>query len=184
MSTATAEPPAPGAAALFLAFARVGLQGFGGVLPFVRRELVDRQGWMTEEGFLDTLALCQPMPGPNIVNLSGVVGFRFAGPVGAVAAMAGLIAAPFVIVLSLAVMYDRFLTEPHVAGAITGLKAAAAGLVVATVARLAKGLKRELVWRSLSLSVLVFAGVGLAHWPQILVMGLAAPLGVLVFWRR
>lgn len=168
---------------LFTAFARIGLQGFGGVLPFVRRELVDRRAWMTEEEFLDTLALCQPMPGPNIVNLSGVVGFRFAGPLGALAAMAGLIAAPFVIVLTLAAAYERFLTEPHVAGAITGLKAAAAGLVVATVARLAKGLKAALVWRSLGLALLVFVGVGLAHWPQVLVMGVAAPLGVLLFWR-
>ena len=70
---------------MFLAFLGVGLSGFGGVPPFARRMLVDRTGWMTELDFTETLALCQSLPGPNIVNLSVAVGFRYAGVKGALA---------------------------------------------------------------------------------------------------
>lgn len=71
--------PVPGPRALFLAFLAVGLSGFGGVLPFARRELVEKQAWLTAEGFNETLALCQSLPGPNIINMSIAVGSRFAG---------------------------------------------------------------------------------------------------------
>src|SRR5579863_6568850 len=80
----------PGPGDLFLAFLTVGLSGFGGVLPFARRMLVERRAWLSQAQFNETLALCQTLPGPNIVNVSVVVGARFAGVAGAVAAVTGL----------------------------------------------------------------------------------------------
>src|SRR4051794_29801895 len=67
-------------AALFLAFLKMGLSGFGGVLPWARRGLVEERGWLTEQEFAETLSLCQFLPGPNIVNVSIHVGARFQGP--------------------------------------------------------------------------------------------------------
>src|SRR5579863_2491216 len=102
------ERRAPGPGALFMAFLGVGLSGFGGVLPFARRMLVEKRAWLSGEAFNETLALCQTLPGPNIVNVSVVVGARFAGPAGALAAVTGLMAAPVAIVLVLASLYGRY----------------------------------------------------------------------------
>src|SRR5438874_6451372 len=97
-ATAADRPPiAPWA--LFVAFFQVGMSGFGGVLPFARRTLVERRAWLSESAFNETLALCQTLPGPNIVNLSVVVGSRHAGAPGALAAVAGLVAAPVALIL-------------------------------------------------------------------------------------
>ena len=110
---------------LFLAFLGVGLSGFGGVLPFARRMLVDQRAWLTEEEFNETLALCQTLPGPNIINVSIVVGSRFAGASGAAVALAGLLGAPVAIVLVLATLYGRYGSVGRIPGAIIGLGAAA-----------------------------------------------------------
>jgi chromate transporter len=61
--------PAPGLFELFIAFARMSLAGFGGVLVFARRAIVDEHRWMTAAEFTATFALCHFLPGPNIVNL-------------------------------------------------------------------------------------------------------------------
>src|SRR5256885_11325074 len=58
----------PGLSALFVAFAKISLAGFGGVLVWARRGIVDQHRWMTAEEFNDTFALCHFLPGPNIVN--------------------------------------------------------------------------------------------------------------------
>src|ERR1700704_6342804 len=79
----------PGLFALFVAFAKMSLAGFGGVLAWARRSIVDQHRWMTAEEFNETFALCHILPGPNIVNLSFVFGTRFAGFAGGCAAFAG-----------------------------------------------------------------------------------------------
>ena len=94
----------PGLFALFVAFAKMSLSGFGGVLAFARRGIVDQHRWMTAEEFNETFALCHFLPGPNIVNLSVVFGARFRGIPGAVAAFAGLLGPPVVIVTVLAAL--------------------------------------------------------------------------------
>src|SRR5437764_14893246 len=95
----------PDSRALFLAFLKVGVSGFGGVMPFAHRMLVEKERWLDERGFLELLAVCQFLPGPNIVNLSIVVGRRFGGPRGSLAAFTGLILMPFVIIITLGVIY-------------------------------------------------------------------------------
>jgi chromate transporter len=170
--------------ALFVAFLAMGLSGFGGVLPFARRALVDRHGWLTQGDFTETLALCQSLPGPNVVNLSIVVGARACGWRGALAALFGLIGAPFVILLALGALYGRFGTYPLVQRAIGGVAAAAAGLVVATAARMADPLIRSRWLLTAPIILLSFAGVGVARLPLIAVIAVLAPASVALMWRR
>ena len=105
----TAHKPvdAPTKRGLFLGFLMVGLQGFGGVLPFARRMLVEQHRWLSEREFTEVLSLSQFLPGPNIVNVSIIVGNRFRGPLGSIAATLGLMLMPFVIVLVLAALYAQ-----------------------------------------------------------------------------
>src|SRR3569623_1559314 len=104
---AAAGPP-PSLPALFLAFAKMSLAGFGGVLVFARRAIVDQRRWMTAEAFNETFALCHFLPGPNIVNLSMVFGSRLRGIAGGVAAFTGLLLPPALIMPVLAIIYARF----------------------------------------------------------------------------
>jgi chromate transporter len=174
----------PGPGALFLAFLNVGLSGFGGVLPFARRTLVERRAWLSEAQFGETLALCQTLPGPNIVNLSVVVGSRFAGPAGALAAVTGLMAAPVAVVLALAALYARYGAVGRAPELIAGLGAGASGLVAATAAKMAWPLIRRRPATAAPFVVLAFVAVGLLRLPLVGVLMVLAPLSILLAWRR
>src|ERR1700760_1107102 len=102
----TSTPPS--LIALFVAFAKMSLAGFGGVLVFARRAIVEQHRWMTADEFNHTFALCHFLPGPNIVNLTMVFGSRFRGIAGGIAALAGLLGPPVVIMTILGVLYQRF----------------------------------------------------------------------------
>lgn len=169
---------------LFVAFLAVGLSGFGGVLPFARRALVERRGWLTETDFNETLALCQSLPGPNIVNMSVVVGSRFGGPRGALACVAGLVVAPVALVLVLATLWGRFGTVGHMPGAIRGLAAAAAGLAAATTLKMARPILVGAPFSAGPIIVAAFVGVGLLRLPLPWVAPALAPLSVFLAWRR
>ena len=71
---------------LFFSFTVLALQGFGGVLAVVQRELVEKKRWLTREEFVEDWAVAQIMPGPNVVNLSLMIGDRYFGLRGALAA--------------------------------------------------------------------------------------------------
>jgi chromate transporter len=176
--------PAPSAGALFLGFLGVGLAGFGGVLPFARRMLVQQRAWLDERDFNETLALCQSLPGPNIVNMTVVVGRRFAGPAGALAALAGLIVAPVTIVIVLGALYGRFGAMGRIPGAILGLGAAAAGLVAATAAKMARPLLARRPVSGGVVALLAFTAVGIVRLPLPMVMAVMAPLSVILAWTR
>src|ERR1700720_4418124 len=128
--------PPPGLIALFVAFARMSLSGFGGVLAFARRGIVDEHRWMTAEEFNETFALCHFLPGPNIVNLSVVFGSRFRGVPGSVAAFAGLVGPPVVIVTVLAALYARYGEIDALRRILAGVSCAAVGLLLAVVFRM------------------------------------------------
>lgn len=181
----TAEPAGepPRIAALFAAFLGVGLSGFGGVLPFARRMLVERRRWMTAEEFTETLALCQTLPGPNIVNVSVAVGSRFRGAAGAAAAFLGLMGAPVAIVLVLATLYDRFGHVGRAPQMLMGLGAAAAGLVAATAGKLGRPMITARSASGILVAALVFVGIGLLRWPLPAVLGGVAPLSLFLSWR-
>jgi chromate transporter len=176
--------PAPNARGLFLGFLGVGLTGFGGVLPFARRMLVEQRGWLSEADFNETLALCQSLPGPNIVNMTVVVGRRFAGAGGALAAFLGLMVAPVAIVIALGVLYERYGAVGRMPGAIAGLGATAAGLVAATAFKMARPLLARRPVSSGAVAVMAFAGVGILRLPLDVVMAVMAPISVALAWIR
>ena len=169
---------------LFFAFLMIALSGFGGVLPWARRVLVEDRGWLAAETFNDTLALCQSLPGPNIVNLSVVVGARFAGPRGAIAAVAGLVGAPVAIVIVLAALHDRFGAVGRTPEAIAALGAAAAGLVAATAAKMARPVVNSRPLSAGALIVAAFVGAGLLRAPLPWVLLALAPLSATAAWFR
>ena len=124
-----AHPASP--LALFIAFTLLALQGFGGVLAVAQRELVDRRGWLTRLEFVELYAVAQLLPGPNVVNLSLMIGDRYFGLRGALAAISGMLLAPLLVVLALAASYQQLAQYPAVAGALRGMGAVAAGLILA-----------------------------------------------------
>lgn len=175
----------PGSCArLFVVFTRLALQGFGGVLPIAQRELVERERWLTREQFLELLALSQVLPGPNVINLSLMVGQRYFGPRGAVSAMAGMLCAPLALVLLLAGLAMQWQGHPAVNGALRGMGIVAAGLVVATALKLATPLKASPLSPAGAalLVALTFIAIGVLRWPLVVVV---LGLGVLgCTWAR
>ncbi len=171
---------------LFFAFNTLALQGFGGVLPVAQFHLVDRTGWLTREEFIEMLSLGQVLPGPNIVNVSLMVGDRFFGLRGALAALAGMLLVPLVIVLALAALYAQFASQPQVSGALRGMGAVAAGLVIATALKLLTTLKKNALGLPLGigLATLTFIAVALLRWPLVWVLGGIGPVAVVLAWSR
>jgi chromate transporter len=171
---------------LFWACNNLALQGFGGVLAVAQRELVERKRWLTREQFVEMLSISQILPGPNIVNLALALGHGYFGLRGAFAACAGLLALPLLIVLSLAALYSEFAHEPMLAGALRGMGAVAAGLVLATAAKLASTLKANPLGLPLCLGLAGLALVAIAwlRWPLVAVLGLLGSAAVALAWSR
>lgn len=190
------EVPAPSAAPttarparvadLFWAFNRLALQGFGGVLPVAQRELVERLRWLTREQFLELLSLSQVLPGPNIINLGLILGDRFLGWRGGVAAVAGMMLVPTALVLALAAAATQLSSVPQVTGALRGMGIVAAGLVLSTALKLAPGLQRNIVGlpAAAALVALTALAIGGLRWPlAAVVLGLGV-VAVVWAWRR
>ncbi len=157
---------------LFISFTLLALQGFGGVLAVVQRELVEKKRWLTRDEFIEDWAVAQVMPGPNVVNLSLMIGSRYFGFKGAMVALAGMLAAPLVVVLMLALIYAQFASYPGVQGALRGMAAVAAGLIAATGLKLFGALQKNVLGLPLctGLAVLCFAAIALVRWPLVYVL--------------
>lgn len=154
---------------LFFSFTLLALQGFGGVLAIVQRELVEKKKWLTPEQFVEDWAVAQIMPGPNVVNMSIIVGGRHFGLAGAMAALSGMLLLPLLLILAIAIVYAPFAHYPPVVDALRGMGAVAAGLILATGVKLARALKRNPLGPGLCavLGALCFSGVALARLPLI-----------------
>lgn len=181
---APARPGSPGE--LFGAFQRMALQGFGGVMPVAQRELVERRRWLTAPEFLELLSLAQVLPGANVVNLALIYGDRHFGLRGAAAALTGLLVAPLALVLVLAVLVHRWSDLSAVSGALRGMSAVAAGLMLATALRLAPALRAQVLGRVPAAVVVAasFAAIGLWRLP---LAGVVLTLGggaVVLAWVR
>lgn len=174
--------PKIGPIELFFAFSQLALSGFGGVLPWAHRTLVERKGWLTQREFVDTLAMGQLLPGPNIGNMAVMIGYRFAGYAGAAAAFAGLVAGPFLLMIAVGLLYRNYGALPLVQQALSGMSAVAAGLVLATGLKMTASLKRH--WRSFLFAALALAGVGALRWPLLAVVGALAPFAIAAAWRE
>ncbi|MFC4929559.1 chromate transporter [Massilia sp. GCM10023247] len=171
---------------LFLAFTVLALQGFGGVLAVVQRELVDRKRWLTQEEFIEDWAVAQIMPGPNVVNISMMIGARYFGLPGALAAVAGMLAIPLLVVLLLATLHARFVDNPQVAGALRGMAAVSAGLIAAAGLKLAGSLLRHPLPLPVSsaIGLAAFVLVALVRLPLVYVLLGLGGLGCLLTWHR
>ncbi|MED5613531.1 chromate transporter [Janthinobacterium sp. P210005] len=188
---ATTQPdlprPQPASLAdLFFSFTWLALQGFGGVLAVIQREMVERKRWLTQEEFLEDWAVAQIMPGPNVVNLSLMVGGRYFGLKGALTALAGMLTVPLVIVLVLGVLYTRFGDNPQMAGALRGMAAVSAGMIAATGVKLATALVRHPLplWLTLPITVLGVLMVAIFRWPLLYILLGLGSIGCLLTYRK
>jgi chromate transporter len=170
----------PGLVELFLAFAKMSLAGFGGVLVWARRGIVEDHRWMTADEFNETFALCHFLPGPNIVNLSVVFGARFRGIPGGLAAFSGLVGPPVVIVTVLAALYARYGEIDALRRILAGVSCAAVGLLFSVVLRMMMPLfkRRDLI--GIVFLTVVFAAVGILRLPLPAVLLVAAPLSIAI----
>ena len=176
------DVPRPTLGELYRGFFHTGARGFGGVLPWARRMLVEERRWLTAAEFNDLFGLCNFLPGPNTINMSIVIGARFHGVRGALTALAGVLTLPVIVVLALAVVYDRFSHLPGIDALLRGVGAAAGGLVLATGLKMAEGLPRTA--RALGFLSAAFVAIGLLRWPLLPVLLTLAPLSVLAAWLR
>ena len=171
---------------LFFSFTWLALQGFGGVLAVVQRELVENKRWMTREEFVEEWAVAQIMPGPNVVNLSLMLGHRYFGLPGALVALAGMLVVPLLVVLALAMVYAQFAGNPQVAGALRGMGAVAAGLIAATGLRLSSALRNHPLGKPLCalLGVAAFVAIALLRVPLAYVLLVLGGAGCVLSWRK
>lgn len=152
---------------LYCSFTVLALQGFGGVLAIVQREIVERKRWLTLDEFIEDWAVAQIMPGPNVVNLSMMIGNRHFGLAGALTALAGMLSLPLIIVLILVGVYAPYAQLSGVSGALRGMGAVTVGLIAATALKMLPALKKHPFGLPLSLSFTVscFIAIALLRWP-------------------
>lgn len=187
MSSPGAGGEAPASAsALFFAFNRLAMQGFGGVLPVAQRELVERLGWLTKTEFVALLSLGQVLPGPNIVNMALIFGDRHFGWRGAAAATAGLLLAPTAVVLAMAVMARELADWPAMQGALRGMGMVAAALVLSIAWKSASTLRDNPMGLPVCVALLAATvlAIGGLRWPLALVLAGVGPLAWWLAWRR
>jgi chromate transporter len=182
MEKTESQKPRVGRADLFLAFSRISLSSFGGAIFWARRELVERRRWLGDREFVDVFTLGQLLPGPNVLNLTVIVGHRFCGWTGAAAAVAGFLGWPCLVVVGMGMLYQQYGALPHVQQALAGMSSVAAGLLLATVIKLAMVLPRR--WWLWLFGALAFIGVGVLRWPLFWVMGALAPWAVFAAWKE
>lgn len=187
---AAADAATPGAprsrADLFWSFSGIALQGFGGVMAVVQRELVEKKRWLTREQFVEDWAVAQIMPGANVVNLSISLGDRYFGWRGALAALAGMLLVPLMVVLGLALLYAHWANLPAVAGAVRGMGAVAAGLVAGTACKMLLSLGHHpLHWRiCLAVTACTLAALTWLHWPLAVVLLGIGGLSYVLTYRK
>jgi chromate transporter len=152
---------------LFWSFNKLALQGFGGVVAVVQRELVEKKQWLTREEFIEDWAVAQILPGPNVVNLSLMIGDRYFGFRGALAALAGMLVFPLLIVLVLAAIFASVSDAPGIQGALRGMGAVAAGLIAATGFKLMAALKENVMPASVcwALAAITFIAIAVLRLP-------------------
>ena len=179
-ATPPAQRPQPQSLSdLFWSFTWLALQGFGGVLAVVQRELVDKKGWLTREEFLEDWAVAQILPGPNVVNLCLMLGDRYFGLRGALVALAGILTFPLLLVLVLAAAFAGVADLPVAQGALRGMGAVVAGLIIATGLKLTPALRKNTMGALVCSSFVAITFIAIAllrlrlAWVLLLVGGLA-----------
>ena len=171
---------------LFWSLTFLALQGFGGVLAVVQRELVEKRQWLNNEEFMEDWAVAQIMPGPNVVNLSIMLGERYFGWRGALVGLCGMLTFPMLVVISLTLVYAQFAGNPAVAGALRGMGAVAAGLVAGMGLKLAATLRKHPLgqWYCTGLAIAAFVVVAVLRLPLFWALVLVGGTGCVLTYRR
>jgi chromate transporter len=167
---------------LFLGFAKIAVCGFGGVLAWSRRVIVQERGWMSPEEFNEQLALCQVLPGPNIVNFSVMFGSRAAGLAGSLAALFGLLGPPVILMILAGILYRRYGELAELRGVLSGLAAAAAGLLIATSLQMIRPMVKDRLTAGHIVAVVTFAAAGVLRLPLLWVMAVVIPISIAFAW--
>ena len=171
---------------LFWSFTFLALQGFGGVLAVVQRELVEKKKWLTPEEFLEDWAVAQVLPGPNVVNLALMIGDRHFGTRGALVALAGILVFPLLVVLCLVAAFSGVADSERAQGMLRGMGAVSSGLIAATGLKLIPALKKNQMGRLACwvLIVLTFVAIALLRLPLLWVLLGLGGLGWAWAWRQ
>src|ERR1700685_3489784 len=175
---AAAAPPRPSLSELFVAYALISLYGFGGVLAWSRRMMVEERRWLTPEQFNEAYALCSFLPGPNIVNFSVIFGSRVRGP------LVGLLGPPMLLIVIIGALYAHYGDLPALRRALIGVTAAAAGLIMSTVAKMALPLFRNRARSGPATALPTFGAIGIAQWPLPIVLAVVLPISLALAWVR
>jgi chromate transporter len=171
---------------LFFTFAAIALQGFGGVLTIIQREIVEKRQWLSQKDFTEDWAVAQILPGGNVVNLSIILGNRYFGWRGVLAALGGMLLPPLLLLLAVFALYNQYADVPQIAGAVRGMGAAAAGLIAAVSVKMLAGLKQNALPAAVkyTLIAITFVAVGLLRLPLVyVVLGLGIP-AIAYAWQR
>src|ERR1700692_250676 len=179
---AAAAPPR--LSQLFIAYALISLYGFGGVLAWSRRMMVEERRWLTPEQFNEAYALCSFLPGPNIVNFSVIFGSRVRGPLGGLVALVGLLGPPMALIIVIGALYAHYGDLPALRRALIGVTAAAAGLIMSTVAKMALPLFRNRAVGGPVIALGTFGAIGIAQWPLPIVLVVVLPISLALAWVR
>jgi len=169
---------------LFSSFAIVSIFGFGGTLAWARRMTVDERKWMSAADFNEVFALCQFLPGPNVVNFTVVFGARVRGVPGSLVATAGLCGPALALMVILGALYARYGELPELQRFLGGRTTATAELTIGTMGRMAVPLFQNKQWVSITLMAAVVIAVGLLKLPLWWALGIFLPIGIIIGWRK
>lgn len=142
--------------------------------------VVEQRRWLTAAEFTDMLALCQFLPGPNVINVSVAMGLRFRGLAGAAACFIGLMAAPMAVVIMLGILFAHFRDVPAVRHGFAGLAAGASALVLATALKIAAPLRHRV--DGIVVALVTLAAIAFLRFPMLPVLLVLAPVAIAVAW--
>lgn len=186
INSPTIKPQPRSLGDLFWSFTILAMQGFGGVVAIVQRELVDKKQWMTHAEFVEEWAVAQVMPGPNVVNLAMIIGNRFFGLPGALSALAGMLFFPLIVLLLAVILYAQIAHHPGVAGALRGMSAVAAGMIIASGLRLLPVLRTHPLGMLLASAVtaVTLLAIAVLRLPLVYVLLLLGSVSMALVYRQ
>ncbi len=146
--------------AIFFTFLKIGAFTIGGgyaMIPLIRREVVEKSGWISEEDFLNGLAAAQSCPGPIAINLSIYVGLHVRGAWGMAVAVLGTVLPSLISITLIAELFMHYAEQPLVRGAFHALKPAVVALIAVPLIQMVRSAELNLsnFWVPVAAMILV-----------------------------
>jgi len=172
-----AHAPSVSLAKLFWVFFYIGATSFGGgAVAYLRDHLVTRHKWLDEDHFLACLEIGQTVPGLVSTNVSVIVGSRLRGVRGAIAGAVGMTLPGAIVVFILGLLYQRFKSNPEVGAVLSGVGAAAVGLILAVTLQI--GAREIRKWQDWVILIPAFVVVGIFHISLVPVLAVLVPISI------